>query len=45
MQGQAGSRGIEIEVEGTIIRAGRGADAAMIAAIVHALKALRCVFV
>ncbi len=33
--------GIEIEVDGTIIRAGRGADAAMIAAIVHALKALR----
>ena len=32
---------IEIEVEGTIIRAGRGADASMIAAIVHALKATR----
>ena len=32
---------IEIEVDGTIIRAGRGADAAMIAAIVHALKATR----
>ncbi|WP_234686067.1 MULTISPECIES: IS66-like element accessory protein TnpA [Bradyrhizobium] len=32
---------IEIEVDGTIIRAGRGADAAMIAAIVHALKAVR----
>ena len=33
--------GIEIEVDGTIIRAGRGADAAMIAAIVHALRAPR----
>ena len=33
--------GIEIEVDGTIIRAGRGADAAMIAAIVRALKAPR----
>ena len=33
--------GIEIEVEGITIRVGRGADAAMIAAIVHALKALR----
>jgi transposase len=33
--------GIEIEVDGTIIRAGRGADATMIAAIVHALKANR----
>lgn len=32
---------IEIEVDGTIIRAGRDADAAMIAAIVHALKASR----
>lgn len=32
---------IEIEVDGTIIRAGRGADAAMIVAIVHALKASR----
>jgi transposase len=30
---------IEIEVDGTIIRAGRGADATLIAAIVHALKA------
>ncbi|MBO0717725.1 MAG: transposase [Rhizobiales bacterium] len=33
--------GIEIEVDGITIRAGRGADAAMIAAIVHALKAPR----
>jgi transposase len=33
--------GIEIEVDGITIRAGRGAEAAMIAAIVHALKALR----
>ena len=33
--------GIEIEAEGVTIRAGRGADAAMIAAIVHALKAIR----
>jgi transposase len=32
---------IEIEVDGTIIRAGSGADAAMIAAIVRALKASR----
>ena len=32
---------IEIEVDGVTIRAGRGADAAMIAAIVHALKASR----
>jgi transposase len=32
---------IEIEAEGVTIRAGRGADAAMIAAIVHALKASR----
>ena len=32
---------IEIEAEGVTIRAGRGADAAMIAAIVHALKARR----
>lgn len=32
---------IEIEAEGVTIRAGRGADAAMIAAIVHALKAIR----
>jgi transposase len=32
---------IEIEVDGTIIRAGHGADAAMIAAIVRALKANR----
>jgi transposase len=32
---------IEVEVDGTIIRAGRGADAAMIAALVHALKAPR----
>lgn len=31
--------GIEIEVDGVTIRAGRGADATMIAAIVHALKA------
>lgn len=33
--------GIEIEAEGLTIRAGRGADVAMIAAIVHALKASR----
>lgn len=33
--------GIEIEAEGVTIRAGRGADVAMIAAIVHALKASR----
>jgi transposase len=33
--------GIEIEVDGVTIRAGRGADAAMIAAIVRALKATR----
>lgn len=33
--------GIEIEVDGITIRAGRGADAAMIAAVVHALKAAR----
>ena len=33
--------GIEIEVGGVTIRAGHGADAAMIAAIVHALKAAR----
>jgi transposase len=32
---------IEIEVDGITIRAGHGADAAMIAAIVHALKATR----
>ncbi len=32
---------IEIEAEGVTIRAGRGADAAMIAGIVHALKASR----
>lgn len=32
---------IEIEVDGVTIRAGRGADAAMIAAVVHALKATR----
>lgn len=32
---------IEIEVEGITIRAGRGADAKMIAAIVQALKASR----
>ena len=32
---------IEIEAEGVTIRAGRGADATMIAAIVHALKASR----
>jgi len=31
--------GIEIEVDGITIRAGHGADAAAIAAIVHALKA------
>jgi transposase len=31
--------GIEIEAEGVTIRVGRGADVAMIAAIVHALKA------
>ena len=33
--------GIEIEIDGITIRVGRGADAAMIAAIVHALKAPR----
>jgi transposase len=33
---------IEIEVNGVTIRAGHGADANMIAAIVHALKARRC---
>ncbi|WP_426528035.1 hypothetical protein [Bradyrhizobium sp. McL0615] len=33
--------GIEIEAEGRSIRVGRGADVAMIAAIVHALKASR----
>ncbi|KGT73427.1 transposase [Bradyrhizobium japonicum] len=33
--------GIEIEAEGVTIRVGRGADVAMIAAIVHALKAPR----
>ena len=32
---------IEVEVEGVTIRAGRGADANTIAAIVHALKASR----
>ncbi|MBV8927090.1 MAG: transposase [Bradyrhizobium sp.] len=31
--------GIEIEIDGITIRTGRGVDAAMIAAIVHALKA------
>ena len=35
------ARGIEIEAEGVTIRVGRGADVAMIAAIVHALKASR----
>ncbi len=35
------SEGIEIEAEGVTIRVGRGADVAMIAAIVHALKASR----
>ncbi|UFW45166.1 hypothetical protein [Bradyrhizobium sp. WSM471] len=38
-RGDAG--GIEIEAEGVTIRVGRGADVAMIAAIVHALKASR----
>jgi transposase len=33
--------GIEIEIDGITIRASRGADVAMIAAIVHALKATR----
>ena len=33
--------GIEIEAEGVTIRVGRGADVAMIAAIIHALKASR----
>jgi transposase len=33
--------GIEIEAEGITIRVGQGADVAMIAAIVHALKASR----
>ena len=33
--------GIEIEVKGVTIRVGRGADMAMIAAILHALKASR----
>ncbi|MBR0834258.1 hypothetical protein JQ612_13775 [Bradyrhizobium manausense] len=33
---------IEIEVDGITIRAGRGADTAMIASIVQALKASRC---
>jgi transposase len=33
--------GIEIEAEGVTIRVGPGADVAMIAAIVHALKASR----
>ena len=32
---------IEIEVDGITIRAGRGADATMIASIVQALKAIR----
>jgi transposase len=32
---------ITLEINGVTIRAGRGADAAMIAAIVHALKATR----
>jgi transposase len=32
---------ITLEIDGVTIRAGRGADAAMIAAIVHALKATR----
>ena len=32
---------IEIELDGITIRAGRGADATMIAAIIHALKAPR----
>ena len=32
---------IEIEVDGITIRAGRGADAALIASIVQALKASR----
>lgn len=32
---------IELDVEGTTVRAGRGADANMIAAIVQALKAHR----
>ncbi|MDH2352578.1 hypothetical protein QCM80_18250 [Bradyrhizobium sp. SSUT112] len=32
---------IEIEADGVTIRVGRGADVAMIAAIVHALKASR----
>ncbi|MCK1680518.1 transposase [Bradyrhizobium sp. 147] len=35
------SGSIEIEIDGVTIRAGAGADAAMIAAIVHALKAPR----
>jgi transposase len=35
------AEGIEIEAEGVTIRVGRGADVAMIAAIVHALKASR----
>jgi transposase len=35
------ARSIEIEAEGLTIRVGRGADVAMIAAIVHALKASR----
>lgn len=33
--------GVEIEAEGVTIRVGRGADVAMIAAIVHALKVSR----
>jgi transposase len=32
---------VEIEAYGVTIRVGRGADAAMVAAIVHALKATR----
>jgi transposase len=38
---KADSRIIEFEVDGITIRAGRGADTAMIASIVQALKASR----
>ncbi|MCC8984230.1 hypothetical protein [Bradyrhizobium acaciae] len=39
--GRCDAGGIEIEAEGVTIWVGRGADVAMIAAIVHALKASR----
>ena len=40
-QAHCDAGGIEIEAEGVTIRVGRGADVAMIAAIIHALKASR----